>query len=160
MTNRRTFIKKISAIGATAPLVTNLKGESSKKDNPIIVCSRGEDWGEKVLIPGWEILSNNGKLLDAVEKSANVTELDPEDTSVGFGGLPNEHGIVQLDASIMYGPNHNCGSVACLEGIKTPSSVARLVMERTDHIHIVGKGAQNFAIAHGFKIENLLTSRF
>ena len=73
MTNRRTFIKKISAIGATAPLVTNLKGESSKKDNPIIVCSRGEDWGKKVLIPGWEILSNNGKLLDAVEKSANVT---------------------------------------------------------------------------------------
>ncbi len=159
MTNRRTFIKKISAIGATAPLVTNLKGESSKKDNPIIVCSRGEDWGEKVLIPGWEILSNNGKLLDAIEKSANVTELDPEDTSVGFGGLPNEHGIVQLDASIMYGPNHNCGSVACLEGIKTPSSVARLVMERTDHIHIVGKGAQNFAIAHGFKIENLLTEK-
>ena len=65
----------------------------------------------------------------------------------------------QLDASIMYGPNHNCGSVACLEGIKTPSSVARLVMERTDHIHIVGKGAQNFAIAHGFKIENLLTEK-
>ena len=112
MTNRRTFIKKISAIGATAPLVTNLKGESSKKDTPIILCSRGEDWGEQVLKPGWEILSNNGKLLDAVEKSANVTELDPEDTSVGFGGLPNEHGIVQLDASIMYGPNHNCGSVA------------------------------------------------
>ncbi len=159
MTNRRTFIKKISAIGATAPLVTNLKGETSKKDTPIILCSRGEDWGEQVLKPGWEILSNNGKLLDAVEKSANVTELDPEDTSVGFGGLPNEHGIVQLDASIMYGPNHNCGSVACLEGIKTPSSVARLVMERTDHIHIVGKGAQNFAIAHGFKVENLLTEK-
>ena len=156
MTNRRTFLKKLSAIGATAPLVTNLKGKSSKKEGPIILCSRGEDWGEKVLKPGWEILSNNGKLLDAVEKAANVTEIDPEDTSVGFGGLPNEHGIVQLDASIMYGPTHNCGSVACLEGIKTPSSVARLVMERTDHIHIVGKGAQNFAIAHGFKVENFV----
>ena len=159
MTNRRTFLKKLSAIGATAPLVTNLKAKSSKKEGPIILCSRGEDWGEKVLKPGWEILSNNGMLLDAVEKAANVTEIDPEDTSVGFGGLPNEHGIVQLDASIMYGPTHNCGSVACLEGIKTPSSVARLVMERTDHIHIVGKGAQNFAIAHGFKVENLLTDK-
>jgi len=159
MTTRRTFIKKLSAIGATAPLVTNLEGKSSKNEGPIILCSRGEDWGEKVLKPGWEILSKNGNLLDAVEKSANVTELDPEDTSVGFGGLPNEHGIVQLDASIMYGPGHNCGSVACLEGIKTPSSVARLVMERTDHIHIVGKGAQNFAIAHGFKVENLLTDK-
>lgn len=159
MTNRRTFLKKLSAIGATAPLVTNLKGKSSKKEGAIILCSRGEDWGEKVLKPGWEILSNNGELLDAVEKSANITEIDPEDTSVGFGGLPNEHGVVQLDASIMYGPTHNCGSVACLEGIKTPSSIARLVMERTDHIHIVGKGAQNFAIAHGFKVENLLTDK-
>ena len=68
-------------------------------------------------------------------------------------------GIVQLDASIMNGPDHNCGSVACIEGIKTPSSVARLVMERTDHIHLVGKGAQEFAIMHGFKIENLLTEK-
>ena len=95
--------------------------------------------------------------MDAIEKSANVTELDPRDTSVGYGGLPNEDGVVQLDASIMYGPNHNCGSVAALEGIKTPSSVARLVMERTDHIHLVAEGAQNFARMHGFKIENLLT---
>ena len=106
---------------------------------------------------GWDILSNKGKLLDAIEISSNVTELDPEDTSVGYGGLPNEQGVVQLDASIMYGPTHNCGSVAALEGIKTPCSVARLVMERTDHIHIVGKGAQDFARAHGFKVENLLT---
>ncbi len=132
---------------------------STVKNNPIIVCSRGEDWGRKVLKPGWDILKNNGLLLDAVEKSANVTELDPKDTSVGYGGLPNEHGVVQLDASIMYGPTHNCGSVAAIEGIKTPCSVARLVMERTDHIHIVGKGAQNFAKAHGFKVENLLTER-
>ena len=126
-------------------------------NNPIILCSRGKDWAEDVLKPGWDILRKNGSLLDAIEKSANVTELDPRDTSVGYGGLPNEDGVVQLDASIMYGPNHNCGSVAALEGIKTPSSVARLVMERTDHIHLVAKGAQNFAKMHGFKIENLLT---
>ena len=126
-------------------------------NNPIILCSRGKDWAEDVLKPGWDILRKNGSLLDAIEKSANVTELDPRDTSVGYGGLPNEDGVVQLDASIMYGPNHNCGSVAALEGIKTPSSVARLVMERTDHIHLVAEGAQNFARMHGFKVENLLT---
>ena len=126
-------------------------------NNPIILRSRGKDWAEDDLKPGWDILRKNGSLLDAIEKSANVTELDPRDTSVGYGGLPNEDGVVQLDASIMYGPNHNCGSVAALEGIKTPSSVARLVMERTDHIHLVAEGAQNFARMHGFKIENLLT---
>ena len=159
MTTRRKFIKNISAIGATVPLINSLNATANKSKGPVILCSRGEVWGEKVLQPGWDILSGGGKLLDAIEKSANVTELDPDDTSVGYGGLPNEHGIVQLDASIMYGPTHNCGSVAALEGIKTPCSVARLVMERTDHIHIVGKGAQEFARVHGFKIENLLTDR-
>ena len=159
MTTRRKFIKKISTVGAALPLASQVSAKSMKKDNPIIICSRGEQWGEKVLKPGWDILSSGGKLLDAIEKSANVTELDPDDTSVGYGGLPNEHGVVQLDASIMYGPTHNCGSVASIEGIKTPCSVARLVMERTDHIHIVGPGAQKFAIAHGFKVENLLTER-
>ena len=159
MTTRRKFIKNISAIGATVPLINSLNATVNKSKGPVILCSRGEIWGEKVLQPGWDILSGGGTLLDAIEKSANVTELDPDDTSVGYGGLPNEHGIVQLDASIMYGPTHNCGSVAALEGIKTPCSVARLVMERTDHIHIVGKGAQEFARVHGFKIENLLTDR-
>ena len=133
------------------------KSSTAKKNNPIILCSRGEKWGRKVLKPGWDILRKNGALLDAIEKSANVTELDPNDTSVGYGGLPNEAGVVQLDAQIMNGPDLNCGSVACLEGIKTPCSVARLVMERTDHIHLVGKGAQDFARMHGFKVENLLT---
>ena len=159
MTTRRKFIKNISAIGATVPLINSLNATANQSKGPVILCSRGEVWGEKVLQPGWDILSGGGTLLDAIEKSANVTELDPDDTSVGYGGLPNEHGIVQLDASIMYGPTHNCGSVAALEGIKTPCSVARLVMERTDHIHIVGKGAQEFARVHGFKIENLLTDR-
>lgn len=159
MSSRRKFIKKIAAVGATAPFILNIKAKENNNKGPIIICSRGNKWGEKVLKPGWDILSNNGGLLDAVEKSANITELDPNDTSVGYGGLPNEDGIVQLDASIMYGPTHNCGSVGALEGIKTPCSVARLVMERTDHIHIMGKGAQDFARAHGFKIENLLTEK-
>ncbi|MEC7980722.1 MAG: N(4)-(beta-N-acetylglucosaminyl)-L-asparaginase [Candidatus Neomarinimicrobiota bacterium] len=161
MIDRRKFIKSLSSLGISLPLLkaksfTNT-AQNKKMNNPIILCSRGKDWAEDVLKPGWNILRNNGSLLDAIEKSANVTELDPRDTSVGYGGLPNEDGVVQLDASIMYGPNHNCGSVAALEGIKTPSSVARLVMERTDHIHLVAEGAQNFARMHGFKIENLLT---
>ena len=160
MIDRRKFIKTLSALGISIPAMkSELLGKTStaKKDNPIILCSRGEQWGRKVLKPGWDILRKNGKLLDAIEKSANITELDPNDTSVGYGGLPNEDGVVQLDAQIMNGPDHNCGSVACLEGIKTPCSVARLVMERTDHIHLVGKGAQDFARMHGFKVENLLT---
>ena len=97
--------------------------------------------------------------MDAIEKAANVTELDPADSSVGYGGLPNEEGVVTLDASFMDGKTHNCGSVGAIEKIKTPSSVARLVMERTDHIHIVGEGALRFARAHGFAEENLLTDR-
>ena len=160
MIDRRKFIKTVSALGISLPFVkSNIKAASNPniKNNPIILCSRGEKWGKKVLKPGWDILKKNGLLLDAIEKSANVTELDPKDTSVGYGGLPNEDGVVQLDAQIMNGPDHNCGSVACLEGIKTPCSVARLVMERTDHIHLVGKGAQDFAKMHGFKVENLLT---
>ncbi len=152
MNSRRKFLKNLTAVGATVPLVSNIEAKPKKNKGPVILCSRGEMWGEKVLKPGWDILSNKGKLLDAIEISSNVTELDPEDTSVGYGGLPNEHGVVQLDASIMYGPTHNCGSVAALEGIKTPCSVARLVMERTDHIHIVGKGAQDFARAHGLTL--------
>ena len=160
MIDRRKFIKSISSLGISIPALQSgllAKTPAAKKNNPVILCSRGEQWGRKVLKPGWDILRKNGALLDAIEKSANVTELDPNDTSVGYGGLPNEDGVVQLDAQIMNGPDHNCGSVACLEGIKTPCSVARLVMERTDHIHLVGKGAQNFAKMHGFKIENLLT---
>ena len=133
MIDRRKFIKSLSSLGISLPFLkaksyTNTP-QNKKMNNPIILCSRGKDWAEDVLKPGWDILRKNGSLLDAIEKSANVTELDPRDTSVGYGGLPNEDGVVQLDASIMYGPNHNCGSVAALEGIKTPSSVARLVME-------------------------------
>tara|TARA_B100000029_G_scaffold503128_1_gene579546 strand:- start:145 stop:1161 length:1017 start_codon:yes stop_codon:yes gene_type:complete len=158
MINRRNFLKIFSVAGITLPTL-GAGSITNPKNTPLILCSRGEYWGKQVLKPGWEILSSNLSLLDAIEKSANVTELDPNDTSVGYGGLPNERGIVQLDASIMYGPTHNCGSVAALESIKTPCSVARLVMERTDHIHLVGKGAQEFAVYHGFKLENLLTEK-
>lgn len=160
---RRNFLKGMTGVSVSVlsvPILNKISFSRSKLGKiPIILCSRGEDWGKKVNQPGWEILSQGGHILDAVEKSANVTELDPEDMSVGYGGLPNEEGVVELDASIMYGPTHNCGSVASLRNIKTPSSVARLVMERTDHIMLVGKGALKFALAHGFKKENLLTEK-
>jgi len=160
---RRSFLRSITGASVTIislPLVKNTGFTKPKGGKiPLILCSRGERWGKKVNKPGWDILSQQGYILDAVEQSANVTELDPTDMSVGYGGLPNENGVVELDSSIMYGPTHNCGSVASLRHIKTPSSVARLVMERTDHIMLVGKGALKFALAHGFKKENLLTDR-
>jgi len=108
---------------------------------------------------GWEILATGGTALDAVEKSTNTVELDPEDLGVGYGGLPNEDGVVQLDASVMDGKTYSAGAVACIENIKTPCSVARIVMEKTDHVLLVGKGALDFALKWGFKEENLLTDK-
>ena len=162
MSNRRNFLHQLLGASATLPFLkidSLYQPTSSGAILPILICSRGEKTGRKTLDPAWEKLKENGSILDAVEIGANQMELDPDDTSVGYGGLPNEDGVVQLDASIMYGPTHNCGSVAALEKIKLPSSVARKVMERSDHIHLVGKGALQFARAHGFPEENLLTDR-
>lgn len=95
--------------------------------------------------------------LDAGVEGVKIQELDPEDDSVGYGGLPNEEGVVQLDASCMHGPTKRAGAVAALEGIKTPSEVARLVLKYTNHILLVGEGAKKFALSYGFKDEDLLT---
>ena len=107
----------------------------------------------------WAILEGGGSALDAVERGANVIEVDPDDVSVGYGGLPNFEGVVQLDASIMDGRTYSAGSVAAIENIMTPSSVARLVMERTDHVMLVGRGALDFARSFGFEERDLLTDR-
>jgi len=162
--NRRRFIEKTWAGMGLSLAMGNitLAGKPTSEyrgKKPLIVASRGLKWGEKVCRPAWETLNRTGSLLDAVERGANVVELDPEDTSVGYGGLPNENGEVELDASIMYGPTGDAGSVGALKFIKTPSSVARKVMERSDHIMLVGEGALKFALAHGFKKENLLTEK-
>lgn len=101
----------------------------------------------------FKMLQDGSDVLDAVIAGVNIVELDPEDTSVGYGGLPNADGVVQLDSSVMHGPLKRAGSVACLEGVRTPSLVAQKVMEETDHILLVGKGAQRFARNMGFKIE-------
>jgi N4-(beta-N-acetylglucosaminyl)-L-asparaginase len=105
------------------------------------------------------VIKGGGDPLDAVIAGVNIVEDDPNDMSVGYGGLPNEDGVVELDASVMYGPTHSAGAVAGLRNIKNPSRVARLVMERTDHVLIVGEGALKFARAHGFKEEDLLTEK-
>jgi N4-(beta-N-acetylglucosaminyl)-L-asparaginase len=97
-------------------------------------------------------------VLDAVIAGVNIVELDPEDDSVGYGGLPNADGVVQLDSCCMHGPRKRAGGVAALEGVRTPSLVAKAVLEQTDHHLIVGQGAQNFARALGFKIEDDLNT--
>jgi N4-(beta-N-acetylglucosaminyl)-L-asparaginase len=105
------------------------------------------------------ILKRRGKLLDAIEQGCNVAELDPDNLSVGYGGLPNEDGIVELDAAIMDGRTHAAGSVMALRGIKTPISVARRVMEKTRHVNLAGEGALQFALREGFVQETLLTEK-
>ncbi len=106
-----------------------------------------------------ELMRQGSDPLDAIIAGVNIVEEDPNDTSVGFGGLPNEDGVVELDASVMYGPTHMAGAVASLQNIKTPSQVAKLVMERTGHVLLAGTGALRFAKAHGFKEEELLTDK-
>jgi N4-(beta-N-acetylglucosaminyl)-L-asparaginase len=106
-----------------------------------------------------EMLDAGADTLDAVIAGVNIVELDPNDTSVGYGGLPNEDGVPELDASVMHGPTRRCGAVAALQGIKTPSKVAKLVMEHTTHEMIVGEGALRFAKAYGFQEEVLLTEK-
>ena len=104
-----------------------------------------------------ELMTRGTDTLDAGVEGVKIQELDPTDNSVGYGGLPNEEGVVQLDASCMHGPSKRAGAVACLEGIKTPSEVARLVLKYTNHILLVGEGAKRFALSYGFKEEDLLT---
>jgi N4-(beta-N-acetylglucosaminyl)-L-asparaginase len=106
----------------------------------------------------FKLMTEGVDVLDAAIAGVNIVELDPEDTSVGYGGLPNAEGIVQLDASVMHGPTKRAGAVACLEGVRTPSLVAKAVMEQTDHHLIVGSDAQRFARSLGFKIEDDLNT--
>jgi len=105
----------------------------------------------------YKMMTEGADPLDAAIAGVNIQELDPEDTSVGLGGLPNEEGVVQLDASCMHGPTRRAGAVAALEGIATPSLVAKAVMDYTDHILLVGEGAKRFALSMGFKSQELLT---
>jgi len=115
--------------------------------------------GLKACARAMEMLAAGADTLDAVVAGVSLNEVDPEDNSVGYGGLPNEEGVVELDASVMHGPTRRSGAVAALRNIKTPSRVAKLVMEETDHVMLVGEGALRFARAMGFREENLLTEK-
>ena len=123
---------------------------------PTIVSSAN---GIRGVARAYEMLGKGADTLDAVIAGVNIQELDPEDQSVGLGGLPNEDGVVQLDASCMHGPTKRAGAVAALEDIATPSLVAKAVMDYTDHIMLVGAGAKRFALEMGFKEQNLLTEK-
>ena len=159
MANRRDFIKT-AAIGSVAMALNSFKSNedevpfSDGKVNKPIVLSTW-NFGVKANGAAWEILKNNGRALDAVEAGVKIPEGDPTERSVGYGGRPDRDGRVTLDACIM-DENANIGSVACLEHIKHPISVARAVMEKTPHVMLVGDGALQFALSQGFKKENLL----
>jgi N4-(beta-N-acetylglucosaminyl)-L-asparaginase len=151
---RRDFLKT-GAIGITVPSV--IFGDSNintNKNNPIILSTWNH--GLPANDAAWETLVNGGNAMDAAEAGARVSEADPTITSVGFGGLPDEQGNVTLDACVM-DSNGNAGSVAFLQNIKHPVSVARKVMEDTKHVMLVGEGARQFAVSLGFEEMDLLT---
>lgn len=153
MSTRRDFLK-ISTLGVSAlPLHKILASGNLIENKPIVVST----WNNtRANAAAWSVVSAGGRALDAVERGAWVPESDPKDTSVGYGGLPDREGKVTLDACIM-DEKSNCGSVAFVQGFMHPVSIARAVMEKTPHVMLVGKGAEQFALEQGFKKENLLT---
>jgi N4-(beta-N-acetylglucosaminyl)-L-asparaginase len=163
-TRRRFLQTSAAALAAsaltTAPALAQPAPPASKPGPkpprpPVVVASAN---GLKAIAEAMRLLrEGRADPLDAVIAGVNIVEDDPTDHSVGLGGIPNEDGIVELDASCMHGPTHKAGAVAALRNIRNASSVARLVMRRTDHVLLVGEGALRFAKAHGFKEENLLT---
>ena len=172
--SRRRFIGRaaVTGIGVAATLGTPTRGEAyapaavqSRMDAangmgarrgvpPISVSSAN---GLAAVNKAVEVMRGGGDTLDGVIAGVNIVELDPKDNSVGYAGLPNERGDVELDASVMHGPTRRAGAVAALRGVREPSKVARVVMERTDHILLVGQGARDFATAHGFENVELLS---
>ena len=153
---RRDFIKAGLAFTAVpgALLADSVKNLKRSKNNPLVLST----WGHGIPANGMAmpILTKGGTALDAVETGARVPEEDPTSQSVGYGGLPDEQGKVTLDACIM-DSHGNAGSVAFLQGIKHPVSVARRVMEKTPHVMLVGEGARQFAVSQGFEEKDLLT---
>jgi L-asparaginase/N4-(beta-N-acetylglucosaminyl)-L-asparaginase len=151
--DRRDFIKTMAG---TAALATGEGRAIAPSDSgPVFLSTwaHGKPANERAA----EVSKGGGSLLDAIEKGINVPENDPNVTSVGYGGLPNAEGVVELDAAIMDGTRHRAGSVCSLHMIKNPISVARLVMEKTRHTTLAGEGAFRFALRFGFEPQTLLT---
>lgn len=166
--SRRDFVKTGAAAGlaAAAPLAAKAQAPAarvSSGSSPVVVASRNgvtmKNGGELSCVEtAFEKMMQGEDVLEALISGVNIVELDPEDTSVGFGGLPNADGVVQLDSCCMHGPRKQAGGVAALEGVRTPSNVAKAVLDFTDHHLLVGRGAQNFARNMGFRIEDDLNT--
>jgi N4-(beta-N-acetylglucosaminyl)-L-asparaginase len=161
-TSRRIFLKQASALGVgtllTNPVVSQVTQyvTAPGATKPLVISSAN---GLRAVSRAMELIRSGADSLDAVIAGVNIVEDDPNDMTVGYGGLPNEDGVVELDAAVMHGRTHRGGAVAAIRNIKNPSKVARLVMERTDHVMLVGDGALHFAKMHGFKEEDLLTDK-
>ena len=154
--SRRDFLQTATALAiphAMRPL-RPLPPESRWAAKPVAVASAN---GLRAVQKAFDMLMQGADTLDSVIEGVKIQELDPNDDSVGYGGLPNADGVVQLDASCMHGPTKRAGAVGCLEGIKTPSEIAKLVLKYTNHIFLVGEGAKRFALSYGFKEEDLMT---
>ncbi len=151
--DRRDFIKTVAGTSAFAALETRAAFPAST--GPVFLSTWG--WGKPANERAAEVFKSGRSLLDAVEKGINVPESDPNVMTVGYGGLPNAEGVVELDAAIMDGARHRAGSVCSLHMIKNPISVARLVMEKTRHTTLAGEGAFRFALKMGFEPQTLLT---
>lgn len=149
--SRRNFLR-LSAAAAPAMFVPALAGEVQR---PKVISTWRNTLANEA---AWKILQTGGYALDAVEAGARIPEANPDDISVGYGGLPDRDGFVTLDACIM-DEKSNCGAVAFVQGYKHVVSIARMVMEKTPHVMLVGKGAELFAAQQGFKREKLLTQR-
>ncbi len=161
LASRRDFLRTAAAAGTGAILdgpldVTTMFGNPQHSPGPLVIASANGFEGTKKAM---ELIKAGKDGLEGIVAGVNMVEDDPNDTSVGYGGLPNEDGIVELDAAVMHGLTHRAGAVGALRNIKNPVSVARVIMERSDHVMLVGEGALRFAKAHGFKEEELLTDR-
>jgi N4-(beta-N-acetylglucosaminyl)-L-asparaginase len=165
---RRDFIRNGAVAGLTLAAARNQAAGfpailKQKVVKPLVIASANgnkfkHDGNVTAVQKAFTMMTGGADVLDSVIAGVNIVELDPLDDSVGYGGLPNAEGIVQLDSSCMHGPKKRAGAVGALEGVRTPSLVAQAVMENTDHHLIVGKGAQEFARNMGFKIEDDLNT--
>jgi N4-(beta-N-acetylglucosaminyl)-L-asparaginase len=156
--DRRTFLTSTAAASAAA-LWPNERAEARPSfgaAGPVAISSGN---GIPAVDRAMELLRTGADPAYAVVEGVTLVELDEKDMSVGYGGLPNENGVVQLDASVMHGPTHKAGSVAALENIRTPARVALEVLRRTDHVMLVGDGALSFATGLGFPEQEMLTER-
>src|SRR5213595_2561153 len=167
--NRRRFVYSSAAVGLTAAVIPRALFAqaptimNSKSIKPVVISSANgnkfKNGGDMTCVQkAFTLMTQGTDVLDALIAGVNIVELDPLDDSVGYGGLPNAEGVVQLDSSCMHGPKKRAGAVGALEGVRTPSLVARAVLENTDHHLLVGKGAQSFARNMGFKIEDDLNT--